>query len=216
MTTSEFIEPAILAETSQWLVVSKPAGWLTIPGRSVHSSPPILSEWLKKTNPALWVVHRLDLETSGVVLFARTAKDHALANRWFEKRETKKIYHCLCSGIPGVPVLKVQNPVDGSPSLTQIEVKEKYQEGFFARVTPKTGRRHQIRIHLSQKGYPIWGDETYGGKRSILFSTQSMNVSRVALHASQLELPTGEKFEAKFSEDFLSWLDQLRKEGRRV
>lgn len=215
MTTSEFVLPTLLAETPQWIVVSKPAGWLTIAGRSIQDSPPILLDWVKKTYTSAWVVHRLDRETSGVVLFARTAHDHALANRWFEKRETKKIYNCLCSGLPTAPVLKIQSPVAGAPSLTQVEVKEKYQEGFFAQVTPKTGRRHQIRIHLSERGYPIWGDETYGGKRTISLASQDLRIARVALHASQLVLPTGEKFEAEFPEDFKTWLDHLRKEGRR-
>ncbi len=97
-----------------------------------------------------------------------------------------------------------------------MEVRERYQEGFFARVTPRTGRRHQIRIHLASSGYPIWGDSYYGGVREVSFSNESLTVDRVALHASTLELPTGEKFEASFPGDFSFWLDELRNKGSRV
>jgi 23S rRNA-/tRNA-specific pseudouridylate synthase len=193
------VEPTLLALTPRWLVVSKPSGWLAIQGRGAES--PVLSDWAKAHFSPIWVVHRLDKMTSGVVLFARTAEDHRRANQWFQKREVKKTYHCIAAGVPPAPVFKIQQPIEDLPSLTQVEVKEQYPAGFFAQVRPHTGRRHQIRIHLSNIGCPIWGDPLYGG---------SSKIPRVALHSSLLQLPTGESFEASFPEDFLFFLSQLR------
>ncbi len=210
-------DPQVLALTAQWLVVSKPSGWLTIPGRNPERNPPqILSEWAVKNYSPIWVVHRLDRETSGVVLFARTEESHRLANSWFQDRRVKKIYSCLASGIPLTPVFKVNEPVNGVHAITQVEVKECFQQSFLGKVLPRTGRRHQIRIHLSNRGHPILGDSMYRGLKQVSLGTSSLSVSRVALHAASLELPGGEVFEAPLPEDFCSWLDQLRKDGRSV
>lgn len=163
----------------------------------------------------MWVVHRLDRETSGVVLFALSEKDHKEANGWFQKRQVKKVYHCLASGTPSVPILKIKLPIEGAPSLSQVEVKETFREGFFARVMPHSGRRHQIRIHLSSQGFPIWGDVTYGGVKQVHLEGGVLPIERVALHSSSLELPTGERFESPFPEDFQNWLNELREKGIR-
>ena len=207
--------------TPEWLVIAKPAGWLTIPDR--HSSnplakirPQVLSDWAKQQASEIWVVHRLDRETSGVVLFGRTQKAHQQANLWFQSRKVKKVYQCLASGIPNTPVLKINTKIKGFAALTQVEVKESYQEGFLAQVLPRTGRRHQIRIHLAFQGFPLWGDSTYRGLSKIALKSKELTVSRVALHAASLELPTGERFEAGLPEDFKSWLNSLRVEGQRV
>jgi 23S rRNA pseudouridine1911/1915/1917 synthase len=207
-------QPEVLALTPQWLAVSKPSGWLTIPGRGVDSFP-ILSEWAKEHYSSIWVIHRLDRDTSGVVLFARSAQDHQLANQWFQTRITKKIYHCLAAGQPAQPIIKLQAPIEGAPSLTQVEVKEKFDHCFFAQILLKTGRRHQIRIHLSQKGYPLLGDVQYSGPTQIQGSSSVIAIPRVALHASILELPSGETFKAPLPKDFQEWLELLRKEKNR-
>lgn len=231
--------PEILALTPRWLVVSKPAGWLTIPGReaggreaggresggrgdgrkgSSNAPAPILIDWARSQHAPVWVVHRLDRETSGIVLFARSAADHQTANGWFQSRKVKKIYLCLASGSPPLPVFKLQQPIEGSPSVTQVEIKERFSAGFLAQVIPRTGRRHQIRIHLSQAGYPIFGDSLYGGWASVSssFNLNEIKISRVALHASSLELPTGERFFAPLPEDFQLWIDLFKKEYKRV
>jgi 23S rRNA-/tRNA-specific pseudouridylate synthase len=202
----------VLSETPEWFVVNKPAGWLTIPGRG-HAEAPVLLEWVRKLKPDAMVVHRLDLQTSGVVLFARGADAHRKANQWFSHRETKKSYLLLASGVPSAPILKITQPIEGTPATTQVEIKESFQEGFLASARPVTGRRHQIRIHLKSKGHPLWGDAQYEGLKEILFPSSSLVISRVALHASKLELPSGEKFEAPLPEDFSSWLSELRNKG---
>lgn len=200
-------DPKILVSHPRWVVVDKPSGWLTIPGRS-DASVPILLDWVKTQFPAVWVVHRLDRETSGVVLFARSAEDHALANAWFAQRSVKKTYYCLAQGIPEAPFFKVQQPIEGAASTTQVEVVERFQHSFLARVFPRTGRRHQIRIHLAARGNPILGDALYGGKTQL--EAPVLSISRVALHAGSLELPTGDRFESPWPEDFMAWLEMLR------
>jgi tRNA pseudouridine32 synthase/23S rRNA pseudouridine746 synthase len=214
-------QPLVLATTDQWIVMSNPAGMLTIPGRNgMHQTGARLSliEWVKENFEEAWVVHRLDFETSGVVLFARTVDDHRLANSWFQDRLTKKIYNCLANGVPSSPVFKINQPINGAASITQIEVRESFKEGFFARVQPRTGRRHQIRIHLAENGYAIWGDTLYRGAPEITLGVEKkiLEIPRVALHASLLELPTKERFEAPLPDDFASWLGRLRKEGQSV
>lgn len=162
------------------------------------------------------MVHRLDRETSGVVLFARTAEDHQLANEWFRRHQVKKAYDCLAVGIASLPVFKIKLPVAGMPSVSQVEVKESYREGFLARVVPLTGRRHQIRIHLSSEGYPLWGDPQYRGPTQMGIGDETLDLTRVALHSARLELPTGEVFESAWPADFQGWVEKLRKGGRRV
>lgn len=187
MSTSSNSEPKIIAETTQFIWVDKPAHWLTIPGRpfgqgkdlptpgqeqsisllNSSSGSPVLSDWLKAKGYRPLVVHRLDRETSGILLFAKTAKDHQIANTWFQTRRVKKIYYCLAGPTPELPLFKISSPIAGAPSSTHVEVKKDFGQGFLARVSPRTGRRHQIRIHFSKNGFPIWGDTRYQGPRYV-------------------------------------------------
>jgi 23S rRNA-/tRNA-specific pseudouridylate synthase len=201
----------LIAETAQWIAVNKPARWLSIPGRN-PAGPPVLLDWMKEKFGEVWVVHRLDRETSGVILFARTADAHRQANQWFEHHEVRKKYDFLAGGTPSAPVFKIQKPIAGAPSTTQIEVSEKFggfRNVFRGIASPRTGRRHQIRIHLSQEGLPILGDVEYGGARSF----GAFAIDRVALHASELVLPTQERFTAPWPADFESWCAFFRKGG---
>lgn len=208
METSDRL-PTILASTPKWLAVSKPAHWLSIPGRTSNQNIQVLSHWAAQQG-ARFIVHRLDLETSGVILFAKTAEAHREANQWFQNHEVKKAYHFLAlqklSSRPMNPMTKTNHPIAGQKAITQLEVQERYGECFLGRAVPLSGRRHQIRIHLSQSGYPILGDSLYGGPLEV----RGVRVSRVALHASQLGLPTGEVFECPWPRDFTRWVEELR------
>ena len=197
-------QPRIIARTERWLVLDKPAGWLTIPGRSPD---PVLSEWASAQGARAWVVHRIDRETSGIVLFALSEESHREACAWFEQKKVRKRYDCLAVGKPAMPVLKLSQPIEGKPSLTQVEVRERFgAHAFHGSATPASGRRHQIRIHLSGAGHPLLGDPTYGGPRAL----EGLEVARVALHAASLALPTGERFEAPLPADFQAWIAGLR------
>ncbi len=204
----------LLAQTDRWMIVNKPAGWLTIPGRTAPGAVPlpvVQSRVEVEVGQKLWVVHRLDVETSGVLLFAKTPEAHREACQWFEKHRVKKTYEFLAEGALPMPVCRVSSPVKGLASLTQVESKESFQGAFLGRAYPQTGRRHQIRVHLAAQGCPLLGDPTYGGKKE----WAGVSVPRVALHAARLELPTGEKFEAQWPEDFQSWVEAFRCQERK-
>jgi 23S rRNA-/tRNA-specific pseudouridylate synthase len=228
------LQPAKLFESDEWLVLNKPAGWLSIPGRGPGRGPgseagrgpvtgepaagqnearPVLFDWVRSHFADAQVVHRLDLETSGVILFAKGAAAHKKASLWFQNRQTKKLYCCIASGAPHQPVFSVRSPIEGAASTTQFEVKETFSSAFLAWARPVTGRRHQIRIHLASEGAPILGDSLYSGPKILQFKTGELEIPRVALHAMSLELPSGEKFQAALPEDFESWLKRLRTES---
>jgi 23S rRNA-/tRNA-specific pseudouridylate synthase len=201
--------PRIIAETARWRVVDKPAGMITVPGRARGGSgqeEASLADWIRERSGEIWVVHRLDRETSGVVLFARDADSHREACRWFERREVSKFYDCLAAGEPSAPVLKLDEPVDGQRAVTQVQARERFAGAFLGRARPLTGRTHQIRIHLAGAGHPLLGDVRYGGARLL----GDVEIPRVALHAARLELPGGETFEAPWPADFASWVERLR------
>jgi 23S rRNA-/tRNA-specific pseudouridylate synthase len=218
--------PRLIAETDRWWVVEKPSGWLTIPGRQGLAGPPVLVDWLSGVSGCSeqgrrpFVVHRIDRETSGLVLFAKTAESHAWACSAFENRKVAKRYDALIGRREGTgpeqewirplsrPLLRLDSPIEGKPSVTQVEIKKRYSEGSLAWVRARifSGRRHQIRIHLSEIGYPLMGDLQYGGQTEV---TEGLTVNRVALHASELELPGGEKYLCPLPADFVEWLSIL-------
>jgi 23S rRNA-/tRNA-specific pseudouridylate synthase len=209
--------PHILAETPDWWVVDKPAGWLSVAGSpqapSDTPSAPVLTDFMRAEKGELWVVHRLDLQTSGVILFARNPDAHRRASLWFQKHEVKKLYDCICVGVPSLPVMRINREVAGVMATTQVEVKERFEKDrcFRAQVLPLSGKRHQIRIHLSSQGFPILGDPQYGGPKVLnRAGGDVLPISRVALHARKLKLPSGEQFEAPWPPDFAGWLDSLR------
>src|SRR5262245_19467066 len=87
-------EPVVLKQTDRWVVVSKPAGWLSVRPSETEVRPrPILVDWVRENHGETFAVHRLDLETSGAILFARNAEAHREANTWFQKHLVKKTYH---------------------------------------------------------------------------------------------------------------------------
>jgi 23S rRNA-/tRNA-specific pseudouridylate synthase len=207
--------PRLIAETQRWLVVDKPPGWLSIP-RSSPGAPgdpetPCIRDWLRESRGSAFVVHRLDRETSGVLLFARNEESQREAGIAFQSRKVRKTYDLLASGSPRAPVLKLDAPIRGAHAATQVECVRRYgAHAFQGRARPVTGRRHQIRIHLSGAGHPILGDVEHGGARELaLPSGAALRVERVALHASRLELPGGEVFESAWPEDFAGWARAL-------
>jgi 23S rRNA pseudouridine1911/1915/1917 synthase len=204
--------PRIIATTPRWLAIDKPAGWLTIPGRG-HAGTPVLVEWARAIDPAVQIVHRLDLETSGVLLFARSPEAHREANDWFSNHRVTKYYDFLASGRALLPMMRIQEPIEGAASTTQVEVKESFATAFLGSARPLSGRRHQIRIHLANRGHPILGDEKYGGRRELEVAEGMLHVGRVALHAARLDLPGGESFAAPWPADFRAWVETLRGRG---
>jgi 23S rRNA-/tRNA-specific pseudouridylate synthase len=197
-------EPKILAETADWWVLDKPAGWLSVPP-SQPGTTPVATGWLgARAQAQVFPVHRLDVGTSGVLLLAKSAEAHSRANQWFQKHEVRKLYHFLAGGTGlSEPTVRVSAPVGGKPATTLLEQRERLGErAFLGWARPLTGRRHQIRLHLASLGHPLLGDREYGGDTGF---------ERVALHSARLELPSGERFEAPWPEDFQRWHEELRR-----
>jgi 23S rRNA-/tRNA-specific pseudouridylate synthase len=174
--------PRLLFQSDDFLAVEKPAGWLSIPAREPGPADAVLSRWLgEATGLPVFVIHRLDRFTSGIMLFARNEKAHRLGSVWFQNRQVKKTYHFLASPPPGRPAVQIKTPVAGKPAQTLFEVIEKTPTHFYGRATPLTGRFHQIREHAAEAGFPLLGDPAYSGAPS----------ARVCLHAYELETPIG-------------------------
>ena len=176
----------VLASTDEWIAVNKPAGMPTQPARDrAHIS---LEEILRAQYKKIWLVHRLDTPTSGVVVFARSAKGAAKLSELFASREIMKIY--LARTDPPIrEETTVETPIDGKDALTIVRPRN----GDVAEVEIKTGRMHQIRRHLSSIGHPIVGDRRYNS---------TVNSPRLMLHAWRLEHPSLGLIEAPVPADF--------------
>jgi len=173
----------ILFDNPHFTVAEKPAGWLSTPPR-FKDSRAILGRLLEERLRArLWPVHRLDVEVSGLVLFAKSAEAHRLASECFEKGLVGKTYEALTEGeIAREELGKVfewssrllrgkkrtyESP-HGKPSLTEARCEKNgcKTHAMLWHLQPRTGRSHQLRYELSHHGFPILGDALYGANRA--------------------------------------------------
>lgn len=165
------------------LVVNKPAGLPTLPD-GYNPKAPYLKSVLAEFEP-LWMVHRLDRDTSGVIVLARTAEAHRHLNTQFEQRNVTKTYHALVNGLPTWDEKTVKLPLrpdgdrkhrtvidprKGKPAHTDFRVLERFKGLALVEAVPHTGRTHQIRAHLAAQGHPIVADVLYGGGPGLLLS----------------------------------------------
>ena len=203
----QLADPVVRYEDDTLIVAEKPAGMLAVPGRPVPGVPPrrSLQDWLTGYCRGLQVLacHRLDMDTSGLMVFAKTAEAQASIQQQFEKREVTKAYLAWIYGadIPGAGSLAVGergkislplapdwydrprqmvDPEGGKPAVTEYEVLRLRDDGSaFLKLIPYTGRTHQLRVHCAHPaglGRPIVGDRLYGG----------VLADRLMLHASYL------------------------------
>lgn len=201
----------IIAETDNWVAVNKPSGLLSIPDREGKDIS--LKILLKEKYGEIYTVHRIDKDTSGLIIFAKNEAAHKHLSKQFEERHTKKIYHGLVVGSPALPsgsidALIMEHPAQngtmivhrkGKEALTDYQVLADF--GIYALVQFRihTGRTHQIRVHMKDLGYPIVCDPLYGDGKPLLLSgikskfKLSKNeleerpiLGRLALHAFQL------------------------------
>ncbi|MBT9252761.1 MAG: RluA family pseudouridine synthase [Brockia lithotrophica] len=216
----------ILHEDEHYLVLDKP------PGILVHPIRPGMRGTLAAAvahhfatiglRSRVRPVHRLDRDTSGVIVFAKHAWAHARLDALFRAGAVRKTYLAVVAGVPEPPERTVELPLsrrpgrdgrisvdaDGLFARTYVRVREVFGErAALVEAVPETGRTHQIRVHLSALGHPVWGDRLYGGPR--------VGISRQALHAEALEFLhpfTGEHkvFRASLPEDILRLMELLR------
>lgn len=194
MPDSDSIE--ILSADPSLLAINKPPGLLTLPD-GYQPELPHVRALLEPQHGPLWIVHRLDKDTSGVLLLARTPEMHRALSMLFEKRQMHKTYHALVRGVPswetnhfdaplrsGVGRRKrtVVDPRRGKPALTNFRVLQRFPGFALVAARPQTGRTHQIRAHLYALGHAIVGDPLYGS----LDDDPDLPFQRTALHARQL------------------------------
>lgn len=201
-------DPVILHEDSAIVVVVKPSGMLAVPGRAAEGSRQRLSlqEWLAgHCGCDIFPCHRLDMDTSGLMVFAKNLQSQAAIQRQFENREVSKQYLARLCAVDGKPVRegdkgKIILPLssdyydrprqtvdfdNGKQAVTEYEILKIDEDGAVeVRFTPYTGRTHQLRVHAAHHlglGRPIIGDRLYGGLRAAAGARQ-----RLMLHASYL------------------------------
>jgi RluA family pseudouridine synthase len=166
------------------LMVNKPAGLLSLPD-GYKPDTPHLKSILEPEYGQLWIIHRLDRETSGVLVLGRTESAHKALNTQFEKREVIKIYHALVLGNPAWEEITIDLPlrpdgdrrhrtvVDhqrGKPSVSHLRLLDRFRGYALVEARPETGRTHQIRAHLSETDHPVAVDTLYGDGSTIYLS----------------------------------------------
>jgi RluA family pseudouridine synthase len=206
--------PSLLAETSDYWIVDKPAGWLSVPAEKSYGKPlPVCSQWVSRHYGRPWIVHRLDVETSGLILFAKHAEGHRRCCMLFEDRQVSKYYLALVQGQLRFPETKITKPIEGKACLSLVTVVKTFKDASLVKIKLATGRRHQIRIHCQSIGHPLYGDHLYGkttddSETPVLRNEQ---FNRVALHSHRLEFSPHESYESPLPQDFLKWIEFFEK-----
>jgi 23S rRNA pseudouridine955/2504/2580 synthase/23S rRNA pseudouridine1911/1915/1917 synthase len=231
----------VLWEDAHLLAVNKPPGLRVLPdGYDPEASH--LKEILEPAFGRVWIVHRLDRCTSGVLVAARTAGAHRSLNAQFEARTVSKRYHALAYGSPDWFEKTVDLPLHangdrrhrtvvdfrkGKPSITHFRVLERFTGYCLLEAVPETGRRHQVRAHLLAAGLPLACDDLYGDGEAVYLSRikkgykrrgrEDPLLGRPGLHAISLEVDhplTHERlcFQAKYPGDFACVLNRLHED----
>ncbi|WP_372604725.1 RluA family pseudouridine synthase [Actibacterium sp.] len=177
------------------LIANKPAGLLSVPGRGAHLADCLISR-IQTVFPEALLVHRLDRDTSGVMVFALTPDAQRQLGRQFEERKVKKVYVARVwgrlepkTGTVDLPLIvdwpnrpkQIVDHENGKPAITDWRVLRYEPETTRVRLMPQTGRSHQLRVHMQALGHPILGDPFYatGAARA---------APRLMLHAESLRI----------------------------
>lgn len=181
--------PPIIYEDDHVLVINKPAGLLSM-AKGEYCAEPTLEDYGL-------LVHRLDRDTSGVVILAKDPETQKMLRKQFQDRKTHKTYYAIVEGRPKLDAAMIDLPIarnlkrpttfqvdqNGKPSQTSYRVLEQNDRYSLLELKPKTGRTHQLRVHLKYLGTPILGDPVYGEKPDHNSAAQ-----RLFLHAHDLEI----------------------------
>lgn len=222
---TELKEPTVLYEDEDIIVVYKPSGMIVYPD-GIHEYP-ALDAWLaqKYGEGNFYFVHRLDRETSGVLVLARSEKVHEFLKEQFQEREVQKVYRAFVHGVikdeRGIIDKPIGNARGGKgprsvkkphgtlrEAVTAYRVIARSKDATYVEVFPKTGRTHQIRVHFASIQRPILCDQLYGPNRPHI-----LGFDRLALHAYSLTIqhPSGKPmtFTAPLPEEFVAAEQEL-------
>jgi len=202
------LEPEIVFADDSVIVADKPAGLVTAP--TPESDRGDLLDQLSDRYGEVYLVHRLDLPTSGLLVFARTRDANKRLGDAFVRHDVDREYRAVAVGevAPGT----VDRPIGGKRAVTHLGVIEPLVGATLVSARLETGRSHQIRIHLAGLEHPVAGDHQHGGELSRTFVPRA---PRLALHAAMLGFThptTGERvrFERPIPADLASWIERLR------
>jgi RluA family pseudouridine synthase len=183
----------ILFQDAHILVIDKPANLPVLPD-GWEKDAPYLAKTLEEEFGRVFLIHRLDKITSGVMVFARDAETHRALNMQFQDHEVEKIYHAIAEGNPTWEEKTAKHPLranvghkhrtmvddrNGKPSETRFKILKRFPTAALVEATPRTGRTHQVRVHAYAVGHPLLGDSLYGAQTTEV-------IARPALHALSL------------------------------
>lgn len=223
----DYIKSLVIYEDETCIVFNKPSGLAVQGGSGVtRDLDNLLNAFCKNPKKKPKLVHRIDRETSGIVLVAKNKTNAAFYSEQFAQKHSKKIYYAIVSGAPNPPngiidiplkrgkiqgidlaLIAKSNDKDAQNAITHYETIKSNGNATLLKLSPITGRMHQLRAHLSHIGHPILGDNKYGG---LLFANNK-SIKRLMLHALTLEikLPEGSEIEHKTTlpEDFSNLME---------
>jgi tRNA pseudouridine32 synthase/23S rRNA pseudouridine746 synthase len=206
----------VVYEDERLIAVAKPAGVAVAAGGRVAPEETLQARVAEHIGGKAYIVHRLDRETSGVMAFAKTAESHRQLSLQFERREVTKRYLALVDGHVDGREGEIAAPLcefgsgrvgvdpSGREARTVWKLREQLGDADLLDVTPVTGRRHQIRVHLYSIGHPVIGDTRYGELRPV------GGAPRLMLHALELGFADGLNFRADPPPEFLEIVERAR------
>ena len=231
----------IVHQDSAIIVINKPSGFVVHPGAGNREhtlqNALLAHDKLLKNVPRAGLVHRIDKDTSGLLVVARTLEAHTALTSALGAHEIEREYLALCTGAMtgggtvDEPIgrhrtqrIKMTVRSDGRAAVTHYRIEKRFRAHTLARVRLETGRTHQIRVHLAHVGYPIVGDPVYGGRKKLPAGATPALIAalngfpRQALHAARLSFshPKSGKavsYEAPLPDDLRALLDELARDG---
>jgi len=220
-------------EDDDILIIFKPAGVLTIPDRFDLEAPNV-TDFLKAIYDEVFTVHRLDRDTSGVMVYAKNANSHRNLSLQFQEQKVLKIYHAVVKGIVDKESIDIDIPIAphpakqgasipsarGKASLTIAQTLQRFKNSTLLECKLITGRHHQLRVHVAAIGHPLLIDEVYGSDQPVLVSELKKHfnlkknseekpiISRITMHAYQIG------FEHPKSGEHLTFIAEYPKDFR--
>lgn len=203
------LAPRIVFSDDHVIVADKPAGLVTAP--TPESDRGDLLDQLARQFGEVYLVHRIDLPTSGLLVFARTRAANKILGDAFKVHDVDREYRAIVAG--SIAPQTIDRPVDGKRAVTHVGVIESLADATLVSARLETGRTHQIRVHLAGLGHPVLGDTHHGGERSRTFVPKC---PRLALHAALLGFThpaSGERlrFESPLPDELARYLARLRR-----